>query len=345
MIKSLTALRGIFILFIFFHHAGVYPGGGSMAVAFFFVLSGFSMTLGYHDRVLQSDFNYRQYLSRRCIKFYPLHWITLIADIPYVLMGVLNWWLIPLFFVNAALLQTLVPIQQVYFSYNAVSWFLANILFFAVVFPFVFRLIKNTNSEVKTILALSVAIFYVVIALLVPDNYRHAILYISPFVRITDFIFGICLGLIYLKINNSEISETSIKIGGGILITIIACSLIFLLVVASCILGSYRIIAPLYWPLIGALILLVSIPRDGVLKVFENKALLWLGEYSFTIFLIHRLVLRYTAMFMYFENTILHVMFTLIITLLVSYLVERYYLKPITQWLTKRIQPSMTARS
>ena len=40
MIKSLTSLRGIFILFIFLHHAGVYVGGGSMAVAFFFVVSG-----------------------------------------------------------------------------------------------------------------------------------------------------------------------------------------------------------------------------------------------------------------------------------------------------------------
>lgn len=44
MIKSLTSLRGIFILFIFFHHCmNLYPGGGSMAVTFFFVLGGFSM--------------------------------------------------------------------------------------------------------------------------------------------------------------------------------------------------------------------------------------------------------------------------------------------------------------
>ena len=215
MIKALTALRGIFILFIFLHHAGIYQGGGTMGVAFFFVLSGFSMTLGYHDRVLQSDFNYRQYLTRRCIKFYPLHWITLIADIPYVLMGVLNWWLIPLFFVNAALLQTLVPIQEVYFSYNAVSWFLADILFFAVVFPFVFRFIKKTNSKIRLLVALTIAIIYVVIALMVPDSYRHAILYISPFIRILDFVFGICLGLVYLRIKNDRKIDRLTNSWGG----------------------------------------------------------------------------------------------------------------------------------
>ena len=56
MIKSLTSLRGLFILFIFFHHClGLYPGGGSMAVAFFFVLGGYSMTLGYKDKVIKPD--------------------------------------------------------------------------------------------------------------------------------------------------------------------------------------------------------------------------------------------------------------------------------------------------
>lgn len=64
MIKSLTSLRGIFILFIFFHHClNIYPGGGSMAVAFFFVLGGFSMTLGYKERVLNSEFSYKQYMQ------------------------------------------------------------------------------------------------------------------------------------------------------------------------------------------------------------------------------------------------------------------------------------------
>lgn len=66
MIKSLTSLRGIFILFIFFHHClHLYPGGGTMAVAFFFVLGGFAMTLGYKDKIMKEDFNYKQYLTRR----------------------------------------------------------------------------------------------------------------------------------------------------------------------------------------------------------------------------------------------------------------------------------------
>lgn len=346
MIKSLTSLRGLFILFIFLHHAGVYPGGGTLGVAFFFVLSGFSMTLGYHDRIVEPFFNYKLYLTRRCIKFYPMHWIALIANIPYILMGTLHWWLIPLFFLNAALLQTLVPIQEVYFSYNAVSWFLADILFFTVAFPFVYRSLIETNTKNRLLIALAIASLYMLLILFVPENYRHAILYISPFIRIIDFVFGICLGILYLRIKNC-VKETNSFFGEKQkhLITFVACFLIVLLIVESCFLGSYRLIAPLYWPLIAALILIVSIPKEGLLKVFENKVLLWIGVYSFTFFLTHRLVLRYTAMFITFESKVLYVVFCLVFTLSISYLVERYLLKNTTQWLTRKIQLSMTVRS
>ena len=129
------------------------------------------------------------------------------------------------------------------------------------------------------------------------------------------------------------------------LITFVACFLIVLLIVESCFLGSYRFIAPLYWPLIAALILIVSIPNEGLLKVLENKVLLWIGVYSFTIYLTHSLVLRYTAMFIKFESKVLYVVFCLVFTLSISYLVERYLLKNITQWLTRKIQLSMTVRS
>ena len=62
MIKNLTSLRFVFILLIFFHHAGKYAGGGTLAVTFFFVLGGFCMTLGYKDKVFAEGF----YLCHFC---------------------------------------------------------------------------------------------------------------------------------------------------------------------------------------------------------------------------------------------------------------------------------------
>ncbi len=76
-IPALDSLRFLFMLVIFFHHYGLYPHGGGFAVSFFFVLSGFSLTIGYRDRVLQPGFNYLSYITKRLVKFYPLHWLVL----------------------------------------------------------------------------------------------------------------------------------------------------------------------------------------------------------------------------------------------------------------------------
>ena len=344
MIKSLTSLRGIFILFIFFHHAGVYAGGGSMAVAFFFVLSGFSMTLGYKDRIFHPGFSYKQYLLKRCIKFYPLHWITLFLDIPLVFMSTIHWWLIPVFFINAALFQTLIPIKDIYFSFNAVSWFLADILFFATVFPFVFKWIYKKSTRQNFWVGISLLFIYALIALLIPNEWMHGILYVSPFVRIFDFIFGIYLALFYLNIKDSSIIKTIFSCKA--LDVFLLGFLIFLLVVESFYLNStLQMIAPLYWPLIAILILCASLPQNNELMIWENRAFIRLGELSFTIFLVHRLVLRYTSKLLVIENMLLYIVFCLGITIILSLLTDRYILNPITQWLTKKIQPSMTVRS
>ena len=343
MIKSLTSLRGIFILFIFLHHAGVYAGGGSMAVAFFFILSGFSMTLGYKDRVLKPEFSYKQYITRRCIKFYPLHWITLIADIPYVLMGVVNWWFIPLFFVNAALLQTLVPIQKVYFSFNAVSWFLADIMFFAVLFPFVLKTIMTASKKTLGAITVVMIVCYLFV-LTFPVKLWHPLLYVNPIFRFYDFVFGILLALWCNKVNDLQRVGPFKLEGWGSLLLI--CLLISLLVLESVFMNKkIQLIAPLYWPLIAILIIVAAVAKPNSLRIMENKVLLWLGECSFVIFLVHRLVIRYTEKLIQIDDKTLFVLFTLSLTLLSSFIVDKYILNPITQWLTKRIQPSMTAQS
>lgn len=344
MIKSLTALRGIFILFIFLHHAGVYPGGGSMGVVFFFVLSGFSMTLGYNSRVLSEDFSYKQYITRRAIKFYPLHWITLLANIPLTLMSTLHWWLIPLFFVNAALLQTTVPIKQVYFSYNAVSWFLADVLFFSIIFPIIYRKIVVMTRNQRGLLMVVGFVLYGILLFIssyLPASVMKGIIYISPFVRLFDYVFGMLLGMDFLSLKEKPVAKNFNNQGIALFIIVAITSL---LILESLLLNkTYYLIAPLYWPFTAILILAASLPNK--IKLLENNVFLRLGECSFTIFLVHRLVLRYTSKLLEIDNKFIYIFFCLIMTIALSLLIERYILNPITQWLTKRNQQSMIARS
>ena len=236
-----------------------------MAVAFFFVLGGFSMTLGYKEKVLSTDFSYKQYITRRCIKFYPLHWLCLLAGLPFALIAY-NVWQIPLFFVNATLLQSWIPIKDVYFSYNAVSWYLADTLFFALAFPFVIRWIVRASLRGRIFKGLLFVLLYVSVVLLVPQQMQHAILYINPCIRLTDFIFGIYIALLYLWLK-----EKPAKWWNGTFISqLLVFSLVALLVVESCILSDEaKLIAPVYWVLIGVVIIVASLSgRIGGGKIY-----------------------------------------------------------------------------
>lgn len=258
MIKSLTSLRGVFILFIFFHHClNIYPGGGSMAVAFFFVLGGFSMTLGYKDKVMSPEFSYKQYITRRCIKFLPLHWLCLLAAVP-IALSAFHWKLVPVFFVNASLLQTFVPLESVYFSYNAVSWYLADTLIFAALFPVLVKFVFKVSTRGKIGIILIFVISYVITAIFTPTEKWHYVLYISPYIRVTDFVFGIFLAVVYSKMKENQTSYWILK--NGLISVLLIISIIVLLVFESCLLQRpFRFIAPSYWPLIALLILIATL--------------------------------------------------------------------------------------
>lgn len=348
MINSLTTLRGVFILFIFFHHClNIYPGGGTMAVAFFFVLSGFSMTLGYKDKVLNPDFKFKQYFIRRCIKFYPLHWLCLLSAL--VLSLSFEFLRNSSFYLNAALIQSWIPNQSVYFSYNAVSWYLSDTIFFALVFPFLYRLIVKTTAYGRVLIAVIMASLYIIVVCLLPTVSYHDILYISPYVRLTDFVFGIYLALFYCHIRKKYSSFT---LENSSIFPLTVFIVISLLILESLILDdNLLLIAPVYWPLIAILLLFVSLPQTHTAwggHLLENKHLVYLGECSFTIYLVHFQVLSYSSTFftiLQIKMGYLYVVFTFVLTILVSILVKEYITKNITQWLTKKIQPSMIVLS
>ncbi len=330
-----------------------------MAVAFFFVLGGFSMTLGYKDRLTLSSFKYGNYLMRRCCKFYPLHWLCLLAAIPLSL-SVFDVRKIPIFLMNAALVQTWIPINDFYFSFNKVSWYLADTMFFTLVFPLSFKKILKLSPI--SLVAGFVAILgaYISIAVLIPKEWYHAMLYINPFIRFTDFLFGVNLALFYLKQKDNNHRYVIPRVENSIIVAL----LIMLLVVESCVLEEeVRLIAPLYWPFIGLLILTVSLQNtengnggkhsqmtvnNKVHNWLQNRYLYMLGKLSFIIFLVHQLVLRYTKKIfdiLHFDNSVTYVTCTFLFTILISLLIDRYILKSITKWLTKRKPLYMTAQS
>lgn len=155
-----------------------------------------------------------------------------------------------------------------------------------------------------------------------------------------DFVFGIYLALAYNKIKETQWSQKTFMNGTiNMLLTVLA---IGLLVVESVVLGNYQLVAPFYWPLIAIVIITATLSNQsgGLFAVLENKWLVRLGDSSFIFFMVHTIVLKFAKI-----NMPGAVLYYFVLTILFAFLIDLFILPPITRWLTKKLQPSMTARS
>lgn len=75
---TLSFLRIIFMFMIFLeHYPETFLRVGGKAVCFFFVLSGFVLPYGYGHKIDNGNITYRNFLTGRMVKLYPLHWLLL----------------------------------------------------------------------------------------------------------------------------------------------------------------------------------------------------------------------------------------------------------------------------
>ena len=336
--NNLTVLRGIFIIMIVLHHLNLYEGGGSLGVAFFFMLGGFALSLGYYDKVCKSDFSFLQYFRRRCEKFFPLHWLCLLAILPLSLWSIIKGignindtilTLIP----NALLLQSLIPINSVYFSFNAVSWYLSATMILSVLFPCIVKGLNKLSDRSKIVTLIIILSAYFILVCFLPIEYRHPILYINPFVRVVDFIIGIYLFLLYRKITTNEQA-----IGyPNRLIVVISLMMIILATVTSIIASKDTVlIAAVYWLPLSVLIISSMIKTDiGGGKIYN--LLVRIGDLSFPMFLSHLIVIvyvNYICSFIGLNNKV-SIAISLPLIFLVAWLCDKYFLKTVSLWLKK----------
>lgn len=261
-IKELTPLRFVLIMMIFFHHSINYAGGGSAAVAFFFVLSGFCMMLGYKDVVLREDFSYSNYLKRRITRIYPLHWITLFVVLLLFFIGgdAISLKKLAL---NGLLLQSWVPVSNVYFSYNDVSWYLSTGLFSMLLFPMLVWIGGKLVTKQKIIIGIVLLLVYFTFAISIPTTMRHALLYINPVARLFDFILGMFVADFFIWLKQKDFVRVWISKHANLLDVIVVLAFIGLILESIYIKADFRLFAPVYWVLIAIILLEVTLTSSS----------------------------------------------------------------------------------
>jgi peptidoglycan/LPS O-acetylase OafA/YrhL len=344
MIKSLTSLRFVFAFMVFMSH-NVIPSDyfllkhifyeGYAGVSFFFILSGFILTHSYKDRLLSNKISALFFYKTRIARIYPLHLLTFIIAALLLQPFQLGIGYLVRFASNLTLTQSFFPFRSVYFTFNAPSWSISDEMFFYFLFPFIIYFIY-ANRKVFHILFFSIlTILFVLTFLIKEETYRHALFYINPMFRISDFCIGICLYCLCEKMSDCKykIPKMCRLMGGGGGVEIISIFLFICVYLSAYYIPSVYRYSFWYWIPISLLIVVFYFSRNGLCsKILSNKYSVLLGEISFGFYLYHQLIGRlfsaFTTKMQMNVSYPYRFIIVLIITIIVSYLSFKYYETP-----------------
>lgn len=314
-LKSLTSLRFFAATFIAIGHSGAQPGfemfkldlfNAGNAVSFFYVLSGFILTYTYFNMDEKRD--YRKYIVARVGRVWPLHLVTLafcvyeFGSFPSLSSG---WDSIAKLGANAFLLHSWVPYADWFYSYNWVSWSISTELAFYVSFPALLFLMKKDWRVVAALAAVLLATMLgVCMALNLPARpsvdavSSSGLLYISPLSRIVEFMAGMLMWKVYSSMRDrqaSALASTAIEVG-ALALLVLSMSVTHLLwkydkdLVPGGVMGWLATAGS--FPFIALAIVVMAQQKGLASKVLSNKVLVYFGEISFSVYMVHQIILR-----------------------------------------------------
>ncbi|MCW2962541.1 MAG: acyltransferase 3 [Thermoleophilia bacterium] len=322
-IRPLTGFRWVIGLALFLHHAVNYhlfatrgadwsPDDlswqqllhqGTAAVAFFFLLSGFTLTWNYAAkfRTLQARGVTRFYVNR-IASIWPIHLLAfgmfsiffvddLLANPAQVLTVALP---------AILLLQAWIPLagpDTWTLGFNGPSWSLSALLFFYALFPVLIALLgRMERARPRLTIALPVAAVAGTALLAwawAGDPYASWLFHTYPPLRLVDFVVGICACLVLLR--SARAGLPAALPGGRLGATLIESATVLLLVVMA----FGHEIAPLAvryssWYVLPLAAMVYAFARGGGLlsAALGTAPLVWLGRISFPFLMLHVVVMQ-----------------------------------------------------
>lgn len=287
MIKAITGWRVFFILLIILHHVGLDQlDMMSLGVCYFFMSSGFLLASKYQFDKLDAK-AYRQFVWRRMLRIYPLHWFTLaLWLVAAALLGTLV--IDPLTLtLNATLLHSWSLSYPIYYSYVKVSWFLGTLLFCYMCYPLLAHWFLPLRLRHKMVIV-SVLALIAVIVLSGTDDYSRTALYVFPPMRLIDFLIGMTLPHLCQALKRLPVIGKS---ENGTDAELVAVAVLSLAVMVH---GSYPGVRPwsdtVIWWVPQALLIMVCYLYDKlegfIGRLMAARPLQWLGSVCFELFML-----------------------------------------------------------
>jgi peptidoglycan/LPS O-acetylase OafA/YrhL len=278
---------------------------GYIGVNCFFVLSGFILAYTYTDPVLDAP----RFWQARLARIYPAYALSLVVSAPFFFYAVrdlhipfYSWssqHLLTACILTVLLLQAWIP--QGALTWNSVCWSLSVEAFFYLMFPALLVWCRRRSPAHLVagiagcaLVSLSLSLLYILVH---PDGADKVsstettllwknILSFNPVARLPEFLTGMLAGLLFLRVRDtgsvSVAAALPLVLGG-------------LLVVATLTVLAGRVPNPLISagflsPAFAAMIFGLALQPPWA-SVLEAKWLLLLGEASYSLYLLHSIVI------------------------------------------------------
>ena len=296
---------------------GVWAHGGghfnlSLAVSFFFELSGFILTYVYPE--LETWEQRGRFLLARFARIWPAHlaafgllWLLLQtpAQFPtrYASVG--------LGILNLSLVQGWVPVWNVFFSFNPVSWTISTEFFFYLACLFLYRNWRGTWWwKLALMLGLAVGAIVLCQVLKLPEGSGEhpwaasstGVLYIHPVARVFEFTLGMCIALVFRKssgrVQISKAVGTVMEVGAvGLVVVnmyyvndIIA---LFIRWFPNWPVGTWVSVGPCCCLSFMVLIYVMAMHTGYLSRVLGTPVGVLLGEISYSVYLTHYVLVTF----------------------------------------------------
>ncbi|HEY9177425.1 MAG TPA: acyltransferase [Flavipsychrobacter sp.] len=347
MIKPLASLRFFFSILVFTSHLWFLENDspaiaylhknlfkeGFIGVSFFFILSGFIMSYGYGAKLQSDKISFTSFWVGRFARVYPVHLLTLLLAIPLSInTDVVTW--INKFLLNALLMQSFVPSDGYYLTFNAVSWSISTEFFFYLCFPMLALLL--TRRKVRMFVVPAYVIIVSVGLLLTKDALHHAVFYVNPLMRAGDFLIGMLLYNLYAKRKDVEYLNNRRFANFAEVVTI--AMMVGFMYFHNHVPMGFRYSMYYLLPM-SMLVYVFSYSKGFISDLISRQIFVYLGGVSFVFYMLHVLVIRYYTLLQskipalpinYVAAIILY-----FVTMLIAVLLHRYYEMPANSFIKK----------
>lgn len=302
-LTSVDSLRGIAILMVIAVHTsglsaptsgwlGQVAQIGPRGVQLFYVISAFSLFLSFARR--RTGFSYRAYFVRRLMRIAPMFWLAMALYLVVMGMGP-NYWSPSGITTKDAVLTALFMNGWSPTRINSIvpgGWSVAIETMFYLVLPFCFLWIRSLRAAIIAT-ALTLGFRYIVCSWMYdaqlprfPDSQRYlAFTFAWDFwlpSQLPVFMLGIVLFFVREKLSAAKVQGLGLFWLGGA-VTLIA---------ASQWMQPHGIIPPTFMAGMGFVLLSLGL-FDSDLRLCDNVVLRKIGEASFSIYLLHHLVIHF----------------------------------------------------